>query len=186
MGAAQPLIITAGEPAGIGPELCLSLVNESLPCPFAVISDPALLRERAAAIGLDVTIREIDINDSVEAAAGELLVVPVSFPAQVTAGVLNPDNAQALLDGLAIAAQACLDGTFAGLVTAPLQKSVINDAGIPFSGHTEFLAELTDARVPVMLLAAGDLRRSGTIHIEITYNTSTTGCQIHFQTTGIR
>jgi 4-hydroxythreonine-4-phosphate dehydrogenase len=76
----------------------------------------------------------------------------------VECGRPNPANAPALLNGLRRAVSACLDGQFAGLVTAPLQKSVINDAGVPFSGHTEFLAELTDAQSPVMLLVAGDLR----------------------------
>ena len=80
------------------------------------------------------------------------------FAAEVTAGRLNPANAPALLDGLRLAANGCLEKTFSGLVTAPLQKSVINDAGIPFRGHTEFLAECCDAPLPVMLLAAGDLR----------------------------
>lgn len=154
----KPLVITAGEPAGIGPDLCLSLVNESLPCPVVVVSDPDLLRERAAQIGLDVAVRDVEITQAGDAAAGELNVVPVAFPAKVTAGELNPANAPALLDGLRLAARACLDGTYAGLVTAPLQKSVINDAGISFSGHTEFLAEITDADLPVMLLVADDMR----------------------------
>ena len=150
MGVTGPLVITAGEPAGIGPELCLSLAAESLPCPIVVVADPKLLRARAADIGSGVEVTEIGFDDVAERTArdSELLVLPVPFPAKVTAGVLDPANAGALLEGLRLAVQGCLDGTFAGLVTAPVQKSVINDAGISFSGHTEFLAELTDTALP--------------------------------------
>jgi 4-hydroxythreonine-4-phosphate dehydrogenase len=131
-----------------------------LPCGVVVISDANLLRERAEATGIKTTVTEIDVADAAttNAANGELLTISEPFPAPVECGRLNPANAPALLDGLRRAVSACLDGQFAGLVTAPLQKSVINDAGVPFSGHTEFLAELTDARSPVMLLVAGDLR----------------------------
>ena len=160
MGQRAPLVITAGEPAGIGPELCLSLARESLPEPVVVVSDPDLLQERAREAGIDVEINVIDLPAAGGLAAGDrrLNVLPVRFPAPVTAGELDPANAPALLDGLRVAVDGCLDGTFAALVTAPLQKSVVNDAGIAFSGHTEFLAELTGAALPVMLLAAGDLR----------------------------
>ncbi len=80
------------------------------------------------------------------------------FPAPVISGQPDPANAKTLLDGLERAVRGCLDGEFSGLVTAPLAKSVIADAGIPFTGHTEFLAELTDTPLPVMMLVAGDLR----------------------------
>jgi 4-hydroxythreonine-4-phosphate dehydrogenase len=154
------LIVTAGEPAGIGPELCLTLAHEPLPCGVVVISDASVLRDRAEATGIKTTVTEIDVADAATASTGngELLVISEPFPAAVECGRLNPANAPALLNGLRRAVSACLDGQFAGLVTAPLQKSVINDAGIPFSGHTEFLAELTDAQSPVMLLVAGNLR----------------------------
>lgn len=154
------LVVTAGEPAGIGPELCLTLAHEPLPCGVVVISDANVLRDRAEATGIKTTVTEIDVADAATASAvnGELLVISEPFPAPVECGRLNPANAPALLDGLRRAVSACLDGQFAGLVTAPLQKSVINDAGVPFSGHTEFLAELTDVQSPVMLLVAGNLR----------------------------
>jgi 4-hydroxythreonine-4-phosphate dehydrogenase len=160
MGQRAPLVITAGEPAGIGPELCLSLVRESLPAPVVIVSDPDLLRARAREAGIDVEINEIGLAAADDVAVGDprLNVLPVRFPSAVTAGRLDPANAPALLDGLRVAVQGCLDGTFAALVTGPLQKSIINDAGIAFSGHTEFLAELTGSALPVMLLAAGDLR----------------------------
>ena len=160
MGHRAPLVITAGEPAGIGPELCLSLTAEDLSFPFVVVADPDVMRRRSEETGFEVDIREVDLSGAGNVAAreGRLNVVPVRFAAEVTAGQLNPANAPALLDSLRVAVSGCLDGTFAGLVTAPLQKSVINDAGIAFSGHTEFLAELTGTSLPVMLLAAGDLR----------------------------
>jgi 4-hydroxythreonine-4-phosphate dehydrogenase len=127
---------------------------------FVVVSDPALLRARAAMLDSDVVITEIgeeSIGDR-KAQAGELLVFPVVFPELPECGVLNPANAPALLDGLTLAVEGCLADRFAGIVTAPLQKSVINDAGIPFTGHTEFLAELSGASRPVMMLVAGKLR----------------------------
>ncbi len=160
MTALTPLALTAGEPAGIGPELCLALAARPGVPEFVVISDPALLHARAKQIGCDVTISEVspDAPGKRSANANELLVVPVPFPAAVECGHPEPANAGALLDGLRYAVNACGDGRFAGLVTAPLHKGVINDAGIPFTGHTEFLAELCDAPVAVMLLVAGDLR----------------------------
>lgn len=160
MTLSKPLVITAGEPAGIGPELCLSLAHAGLDIDFVVISDPGLLRDRAQQTGIDVEITELSEADigSRRAGKGELLVLARRFPVTPVCGEPNTANAETLLDGLRQAVTGCLDGRFAGLVTAPLQKSVINDAGISFSGHTEFLAEITASVKPVMLLVAGDLR----------------------------
>ena len=155
----KSLIVTAGEPAGIGPELCLSLANEQLPREIVIVSDPELLQSRAELIGVDVTITEIDVGDDPgPAQAGELRVIATRFPATPECGQLNIANSAVLLDGLRLAVSACVDGRFAGLVTAPLQKSVINDAGFAFTGHTEFLAQQTNTVRPVMLLVARDLR----------------------------
>ena len=156
----KPLIITAGEPAGIGPEICLALVREVLPCRFVVMSDPETLRSRARMTGIDVSIKEISAEDaaSTRAKDGELHVIATRFPEPPECGQPRTANAQTLLDGLTLAVEGCMHGRFAGLVTAPLQKSVINDAGIAFTGHTEFLAECTGAEHPVMLLVAGELR----------------------------
>ena len=156
----KPLVITAGEPAGVGPELCLRLAHETLPASCVVVSDPELMRSRAAQIGIDVRITEVNAEapPAEPSEAGELFVIPTPFPEKPKCGYPAPSNADALLDGLRIAVDGCLDGRFAGLVTAPLQKSVINDAGVEFTGHTELLAELTNAALPVMLLVAGDLR----------------------------
>jgi 4-hydroxythreonine-4-phosphate dehydrogenase len=119
-----------------------------------------MLHARATLTGSDVTITEITASDAASRAArdGELLVIAQRFAETPVCGQLNPANTCALLDGIRVAVQGCVDGRFAGLVTAPLQKSVINDAGFAFTGHTEFLAELTNTRLPVMLLVAGELR----------------------------
>ena len=118
------------------------------------------MRSRAAQIGIDVRITEVNAAapPAKPSEAGELFVIATPFPEKPQCGYPAPANANALLDGLRIAVDGCLDGRFAGLVTAPLQKSVINDAGVEFTGHTELLAELTNAALPVMLLVAGDLR----------------------------
>jgi 4-hydroxythreonine-4-phosphate dehydrogenase len=109
-------------------------------------------------LGIDVRIREVTHDDSGTGVDGELRVIPVRLAETPECGKPDPANARALLDGLRLAVKGCMDGRFAGLVTAPVQKSVINDAGFAFTGHTEFLAELTDTRLPVMLLVADELR----------------------------
>ena len=115
-----------------------------------------MLAERAAAIGRTITLSEYVPGTT--ASAGELQVLPVPLATPANPGELNPANAESLLHGLRRAVEGCQSGEFAAMVTAPLQKSVINEAGISFSGHTEFLAELTGSDVPVMLLAADKLR----------------------------
>lgn len=156
----RPLVVTTGEPAGVGPELCLALAHKSLPVEFIVIGDPDTLRSRAEESGIATTIVEVDPSNigSTHASPGELLVIAERFPVQAKCGNPDPANAKALLDGLRFAVSGCERGQFAGLVTAPLQKSVLNDAGFVFTGHTEFLADLTGTALPVMLLVAGDLR----------------------------
>ncbi len=153
---APPLAVTAGEPAGIGPDLCLALANTPLASSLVVIGDPAVLATRAAMLGLSVDLRQFP--EQAWRHTGDLVVLPRPLPNPDVCGTPDPANARALLSGLDAAVAGCRDGTFAGIVTAPLQKSVINDAGIPFTGHTEYLAELTSVDTPVMLLVAGVLR----------------------------
>jgi 4-hydroxythreonine-4-phosphate dehydrogenase len=131
-----------------------------LPADIVVVGDPDTLRSRAKQTGIATTITELDPGDvgSIHAGRGELLVIAERFPVQAQCGKPDPANAEALLNGLRFGVNSCLQGLFAGLVTAPLHKGVINDAGISFTGHTEFLAELTNTKLPVMLLVAGDLR----------------------------
>ncbi|MEM9207897.1 MAG: 4-hydroxythreonine-4-phosphate dehydrogenase PdxA [Pseudomonadota bacterium] len=158
--ANQPLALTVGEPAGIGPELCLALAGSSLAEHVVLIGDPELLTSRATTVGIDVSLSLTDRSGRTDKALPEngLRVLPQNLPNPNALGTPDPQNAQSLLDGLTLAVNGCLHSRFAGLVTAPLQKSVINDAGIPFTGHTEFLAELCNAELPVMLLVGGNLR----------------------------
>ena len=152
----KPLVVTSGEPAGIGPELCLALVQSRWAKQLVVIADPAMLAERASMLGVDVSLDEYEPGSLRNNGGLQLLPQPLHSPA--VCGSLDPANAQSLLDGLERAVSGCQSGEFSGLVTAPLQKSVINDAGIEFTGHTEFLARLTSTQTPVMLLTAKGLR----------------------------
>jgi 4-hydroxythreonine-4-phosphate dehydrogenase len=148
-----PLAITSGEPAGIGPDLCLQLAGQ----PVVVLADKSLLAQRAAQLGLAVEL----LDYAPEAAApspSQLRVLHVPLAAPVQAGRLDPANSRHVLELLTRATQGCQSGEFAGMVTAPVHKGVINDAGIPFTGHTEFLAELTHTPLVVMMLAGNNLR----------------------------
>lgn len=152
-----PLVVTPGEPAGIGPDLCLQYALQH-PGPardLVIVADPELLRERAGQLGIEVAVAAFD---GAAAPAGTLRVLPVALREPARPGLLNPANSPYVLDTLTAAVNGCLDGTFGGLVTGPVQKSVINDAGIAFSGHTEFLAELCNREHVVMMLATEGLR----------------------------
>lgn len=157
--ARRRVAVTPGEPAGIGPDLAV-LTAGTLPAHAVYFGDPDLLRERAAALGrTDFPIREItDLGNCPATRAGTLDVFPIRTAAPVTAGRLDPRNASYVLRCLDAALGACRDGTLDALVTGPIQKSVINDAGVAFSGHTEYLAEALGARLPVMMLVSGTLR----------------------------
>jgi 4-hydroxythreonine-4-phosphate dehydrogenase len=152
----NPMVITAGEPAGIGPELCLALTNSAWAAQIVVIADANMLAQRADAIGNNVRITVYKSGSAPQ--PGELTVIHQPLVNRAICGQLDVANAQSLLDGLTLAVTGCVSGEFSALVTAPLQKSVINDAGIPFTGHTEFLAALTNCPAPVMLLVADELR----------------------------
>jgi 4-hydroxythreonine-4-phosphate dehydrogenase len=158
--ANRPLVVTAGEPAGIGPDLCLELARQSRSDGLVIVADPDMLRARAAKLGWSITLREFDASSkrAVRANPGELVVMSQALPNRDVCGTPDPVNSRSLLEGVRRAVEGCRSGVFAALVTAPLQKSAINDAHIPFTGHTEYLAELTAARTPVMLLVAADLR----------------------------
>ncbi len=150
------LAVTSGEPAGIGPDLCLALAASPWKNQIVVVADPDMLAERSRLLGLDVAIREYDAATSSNGNGLQVLPQPLARPA--VCGKPDARNARSLLDGIDRAVRGCLSGEFSALVTAPLQKSVINDAGIEFSGHTEYLARLTSTETPVMLLVGGGLR----------------------------
>lgn len=152
------IALTPGEPAGIGPELCIQLAQQPQPCELVAIADPELLQERAGQLGLPLTIRPFDRNEPTSRApAGSLTVLPVALAESAISGRLNAANSAYVLETIRLATQGCLDDTFAAMVTAPVHKGIINDAGIPFSGHTEFIAAITGG-TPVMMLATPGLR----------------------------
>ncbi|GGE52501.1 4-hydroxythreonine-4-phosphate dehydrogenase 1 [Streptosporangium jomthongense] len=152
------LALTAGEPAGVGPELCLQLALEQRAAGLVVIASQPLLEQRARLLGLDVTLHAWQPGRAPAKGAGELSVLHVEGCASFQPGKLNTGNSRYLLETLTLAAKGCLKGDFDGMVTAPVHKGVINDAGIEFSGHTEFLQELCGVDRVVMMLATEELR----------------------------
>ena len=158
MTGPRAIAITVGEPAGIGPELIAMLAGRHRERPFAarliVIGDIDLLAARAARAGFSASYRRYD-PAATAPAAGVLEVWHQPLSAPVIAGRPDPANARAVLAMLGSAADACASGAMAALVTAPAQKSVLMDAGIPFSGHTEFFAQRTHTPRVVMLLVGG-------------------------------
>lgn len=153
------LAITPGEPAGIGPDLVLGLAARGDASDCVIIADPDLLKERAHALGLTIDVRLISAGQAFDPApAGSLNLLPVALRAPTEPGKLNPANARYVLDTLDAAIDGCTAGHFDALVTAPVHKGIINDAGITFSGHTEYLAERTHTPLVVMMLATEGLR----------------------------
>jgi 4-hydroxythreonine-4-phosphate dehydrogenase len=148
-----PLVFTPGEPAGIGPDLAVSLAQRPPAHPVVLLADRTVLAQRAEQLHLPWRVPEYAPG---QPAPLSLLHLPA--PAPVQAGQVDRRNAAYVLDTLRRAVAGCLAGEFAGLVTGPVHKGVINDAGIPFTGHTEFLAELTHTPRVVMMLAGGGLR----------------------------
>jgi len=152
--------LTPGEPAGIGPDLCLLLARQPQSRILIAVASRTLLAERAALLGLDIELVPVAPGDwpARPAEPGRLFVWDTPLRAAARAGRLDPANAAYVLETLTRAARGCLAGDFAGMITAPVHKGVINEAGIPFSGHTEFLAELTGTAQVVMMLATAGLR----------------------------
>ena len=160
------LAITAGEPAGIGPELLIRLAATPLAATIVALTDRALLERAAARCGSHVRLLDDD-GDSSPHEPGSLRVRHLPLAVEERPGYPDPRNAQHVLATLAEAADGCLAGRYAAVVTAPLQKSSINEAGIRFSGHTEFFAERTHAEV-VMMLASPELRVAlATTHLSL-------------------
>jgi 4-hydroxythreonine-4-phosphate dehydrogenase len=152
------IAITTGEPAGIGPDLCASLPRQQpgIELELVIVGDPDLLRARAAALSqpLSLPLYEPDAP----ATAGRICVAPVRLRAPARAGELDVRNSAYVLETLDRAIAGCSDGSFQAMVTNPVHKGVINEAGAPFTGHTEYLAEKTGAKTVVMMLAAPGLR----------------------------
>ncbi len=149
------LALTPGEPAGIGLDLAVLIAQQKLTFTVIAIADPTALEQRAKLLGLTLDIKESHGSIS---KPGELQIIPVDCQKAVEPGVLNIANAEYVLQTLIVATEGCLSGQFDALVTGPIQKSIINEAGIAFSGHTEFLAGKTDTDLPVMMLANKKLK----------------------------
>jgi 4-hydroxythreonine-4-phosphate dehydrogenase len=151
----QPrIVITAGEPAGIGPDVVLRALQSELAAKIAVITDINVLQDRADLLGISCYIDHLEKpEDVLPHAPGRVQVLHTPCAQDVVPGTLNATNAPHVISTLTMAAELTLDGLYDAVVTAPVQKSIINDSGIPFSGHTEFFADFFDCDDVVMLLA---------------------------------
>ena len=160
-----PLVaLTAGEPAGIGPDLCALLAHEHPAGRLVIVGDAAVVRSRAKARGIPFDVPAYEGRAS--APAVSILSIPAAAP--VVAGRLDPANARHVLALLDRAIEGCLAGEFDAMVTAPVQKSVINEAGIAFTGHTEYLADRTRTPRVVMMLVGGGMRVAlATTHLPV-------------------
>jgi 4-hydroxythreonine-4-phosphate dehydrogenase len=153
----KPLLaVTTGEPAGVGPDLCLRLARSDQA--VVVLADKVLLQERATLLGLDIRLHDYDSRNTEPLQVGHLRVLHIPTMRAVCAGQLDSANSPYVLELLVRAIKGCQSGEFAGMVTLPVHKSIINDAGIRFTGHTEFLADQLHVRQVVMMLVGGGLR----------------------------
>jgi 4-hydroxythreonine-4-phosphate dehydrogenase len=155
---AAPLALCAGEPAGIGPELCLAVAGQARASPLVCLADRTLLAGLARRLGVALTLHEYRQGQPVAQAAGHLCVLHEPLAAPSVPGRLEPANARYVLALIDRAVDGCLRGEFGAMVTAPVQKSLLSESGVEFSGHTEYIALRTHAPRPVMMLAAGALR----------------------------
>ncbi len=162
------IALTAGEPAGIGPDICIQLAQKKHSCELVIITDPELLRRRAIQLGLDISINLFDpLKQPLHSSAGSITVMPLRLKSKAICGQLNAENSPFVVGTIRLATQGCLDGLFDAMVTAPVQKSIINDADISFTGHTEFIADITGGH-PIMMLATEGLRVAlATTHLPI-------------------
>lgn len=153
------LAITPGEPAGIGPDLVVQIAQQAHDVELVLIADPEVIKARAEQLKLPLKLHSFNPNVKPSTQlAGELTILPVTTAETVIAGELNPNNGAYVIETLSQAIKGCQQAWFDGMVTAPVNKAVINDAGTPFSGHTEFLAEQTDTEQVVMMLASDEMR----------------------------
>ena len=153
--AGQKLVriaVTAGEPAGIGPDLCATLKSQSN-TELVIIGDPDVIRDRGDALSVSAEFKQFDPQNAAE----QVSILSLKSLAPVQTGILDTSNSAYVLESIRIAVNGCRDSLFDAMVTAPVHKGIINDAGIPFSGHTEYIAEHLNA-TPLMVLAADKLR----------------------------
>ncbi|HIG91980.1 MAG TPA: 4-hydroxythreonine-4-phosphate dehydrogenase PdxA [Methylococcaceae bacterium] len=152
------IALTPGEPAGIGLDLCIKIAMQKQTCELVILTDPALLAERAQHLNASITIQTFQPSLAPTLSkVGTIKVLPIKRSAPVTPGYLDKRNAQHVLNTIKQAAEGCLSGLFDAMVTGPVNKGIINDAGIAFSGHTEYIANITGQQ-PVMMLTTPGLR----------------------------
>lgn len=169
MNTLPRIALTTGEPAGIGPDLALAAAMRDWPCQLVVLGDPDLLHERAQQLGYTLKLRAYEVGNTAAHQAGQVTYWGARVATPVISGILNTANANYVLTLLDRACDGCMNGEFSAMVTAPVQKSIINDAGIVFTGHTEYLAERSGHHWPVMMLTAKDLRVAlATTHLPLT------------------
>ncbi len=152
------IAITSGEPAGIGPDLCILIAQKSFDAELIVIGDPSILQQRAAQIKQAITIDLFNPSHNDIHQKGSLKVLPLPVFNPVISGQLDKTNSQYVMSTLDSACHGCMNGLFDAMVTAPLHKGVINDSGLSFTGHTEYLAEKSGGDHPVMMLTTPQLR----------------------------
>ncbi len=158
MSLDAPLALTPGEPSGIGPDIVIQMAQQGLDIPVVVVANAELLSQRASQLGLPLTLKRWQGEVFDASAASELWFLDVALPESVIAGQLNQGNAQYVLDCLDVAIEGASAGRFSGLVTGPVHKGVVNEAGITFSGHTEYLQEKCGVERVVMMLASPAMR----------------------------
>ncbi|NRF27664.1 4-hydroxythreonine-4-phosphate dehydrogenase PdxA [Vibrio coralliilyticus] len=165
------IVVTAGEPAGIGPDLVLALSKQSWPHQIVVSADKGLLEQRAKQLNIDVQLIDYDASAlPTPQKAGSLVVDHIALNVPAIAGQLDEKNGHYVLETLERAALGCMNGEFDAIVTGPVHKGVINRAGVAFSGHTEFFADKSNTPLVVMMLATEGLRVAlVTTHIPLAY-----------------
>ncbi len=163
------VVITPGEPAGIGPDLVVQLAQRSWPVELVICADASVLEARAKLLNLPLTLLPYQAeNAPLPQQAGTLTLLPVLLRTPVVPGQLSTENGHYVVETLARACDGCLNGEFAALITGPVHKGVINDAGVAFTGHTEFFEERSHSAKVVMMLATEELRVAlATTHLPI-------------------
>ena len=165
------IAITSGEPAGIGLDLCVLLAYQAIAAEIIIIADPTALAGRAEQLGLLIQTNSFDKNKApqVHPGDGSITLIPIKTEEDVLAGQLNPSNGAYVIEMLSTATDGCLSGLFDAMVTAPVHKGIINQAGMAFTGHTEFLAEQSNTSQVVMMLVGGGMRVAlATTHLPLT------------------
>ena len=162
-------VITPGEPAGIGPDLIIQLAQSSQEYELVCIADSRMLQQRAKKLGLPLTINPYDTNKNSKQVSGCLTVLEEPLNNPSVCGIADKENSQSQLNALKRAVQGCMNGEFSALITCPMHKGIINEANIPFTGHTEYLAELTGTKKVVMMLAAPESKNQLRVALATTH-----------------